>query len=234
TATFTPSVPLNESTEYFVMVKGGSSGVKDMAGNELAADHNWSFTSATPPPPPPNDGPGGPILVVSAATNPFSRYTVEILRAEGLNEFLAVDISQVNATMLANYDVVVLGEMPLSSANVTMFTNWVNAGGKLIAFKPDSQLNGLMGLTSAGGTLSDQYLLVNTTSGPGVGIVNQTIQFHGSANRYNLNGASSIATLYSSATTATSNPAVTSRSVGSNGGMAIAFAFDLPRSIVYT
>lgn len=234
TATFTPSASLTQSTEYSIRIKGGSSGIKDLAGNNLNGDVTSSFTSATPPPPPPNDGPGGPILVVSAASNPFSRYTVEILRAEGLNEFLAMDISQVNSTVLSNYDVVVLGEMPLSSANVTMFTNWVNAGGRLIAFKPDAQLNTLMGLTATGTPLDDQYLLVNTASGPGAGIVNQTIQYHGSANRYNLNGATTIATLYSSATTATTSPAISMRNVGSNGGVAVAFAFDLARSIVYT
>ena len=50
----------------------------------------WSFTTAAPPPPPPDEGPGGPILVIASAGNPFSRYYAEILRAEGLNEF-AVD-----------------------------------------------------------------------------------------------------------------------------------------------
>ena len=53
-------------------------GVKDLAGNALAADVTWSFTTAAPPPPPPDEGPGGPILVVatrpirSAATTPRS------------------------------------------------------------------------------------------------------------------------------------------------------------------
>src|SRR4051812_1910082 len=31
----------------------------------------------------PTDGPGGPILVISTTSNPFSRYYAEILRAEG-------------------------------------------------------------------------------------------------------------------------------------------------------
>ncbi|MFC7669067.1 DUF4082 domain-containing protein [Hymenobacter humi] len=92
-----------------------------------------------------------------------------------------------------------------------------------------------MGLTPAGGTLADQYLLVNTASGPGRGIVDQTIQFHGTADLYTLaSGTTSLATLYSSATAATSNPAVSQRLVGTNGGKAIAFAYDLARSVVYT
>jgi hypothetical protein len=73
---------------------------------------------------------------------------------------------------------------------------------------------------------------VDTANAVGNGIVNQTMQFHGSADRYTLNGASALATLYSSATAATTNPAVTLRSVGS--GKAAAFAYDLATSVVYT
>ncbi len=43
-----------------------------------------------------------------------------------------------------------------------------------------------------------------------------------------------MATLYSNATTATTNPAVTLRSVGSPAVHAAAFTYDLARSIVYT
>ena len=60
------------------------------------------------------------------------------------------------------------------------------------------------------------------------------MQFHGTADRYTLNGATAVATLYSNATTATTNPAVTLRSVGTNGGQAAAFTYDLARSVVYT
>ena len=72
--------------------------------------------------------------------------------------------------------------------------------------RPDAQLAGLLGLTSAGGTLADGYLLINTSTAPGEGIVDETIQFHGTADLYTLNGATAVATLYSNPTTATSNP----------------------------
>ena len=64
--------------------------------------------------------------------------------------------------------------------------------------------------------------------------MNQTIQFHGTADYYTLNGATALAMLYSNATTATTYPAVTTIDVGANGGKAIAFTYDLARSIVYT
>jgi hypothetical protein len=59
------------------------------------------------------------------------------------------------------------------------------------------------------------------------------MQFKGTADRYTLNGATPVATLYSTASTATANPAVTLRSVGVLGGQAAAFTYDLARSVVY-
>ena len=233
-ATLTPDAALQSSTTYTATVKGGPlpDGVKDVAGNPLAADSTWSFTTAAPPPPPPDEGPGGPVLVISNAANPFSRYFAEILRAEGLNEFTATDITNVTPAVLNAHDVAILGDGPLDAGQVTMLDNWVQAGGNLIASRPDPQLAGLLGLTPAGSPMSNEYLKVDTTSGPGAGIVGQTIQYHGAADRYTLSGAQAVANLYSDATTATSNPAVTMRSVGS--GHAAAFTYDLARSVVET
>ena len=188
--------------------------------------------TVSPPPPPPPEGPGGPILIVSGAVNPFSRYYAEVLRAEGFNEFLATDVSSVTSAMLAGYDVVVLGEFPLSSVQADMFAQWVAGGGNLIAMRPDAHLSGLLGLVATGGTLAEGYVLVNTAGAPGRGLVGETMQFHGAADLYTVNGSTPIATLYSGATTATSAPAVTLRAVGL--GQAAAFTYDLARSIVYT
>ena len=176
----------------------------------------------------------GPIIVLTSSTNPFSSYTGEILLAEGLNEFSTSDISAVSSEILNNYEVIILGEIPVTVAQVTLLTEFVNSGGTLIAFKPDSSLAPLMGLQPAGGTLSDSYLLIDTSSEPGKGLVNETIQFHSEADLYTLSGANSLATLYSSDNTSTSYPAVSINTVGDNGGVAVAFTFDLARSIVYT
>lgn len=234
--TFTPSSNLAYSTTYTMVLSGGTGGIRDMAAtpNYLASDYTWSFTTSAPPPPPPTEGPGGPILVISSATNPFSRYPVEILRAEGLNAFTAMDVSLVTTAIMDTCAVIILGEFGLTDAFAASLATWVNAGGTLIAFRPDTRLAGLLGITPAGSTLSDAYLLVNTSSGPGVGIVSETIQFHSAADLYTLNGATSIALLYSDATTPTTHPAVTERMVGSSGGKAYAFTYDLAKSVVYT
>ena len=232
--TITPTAPLEYSSLYTLTVVSGELGVQDLAGNRLSVEASRTFTTRDASPLGTNAGPGGPILVISTSTNPFSLYAAEILRAEGLNEFATMDMSAVTSTILNSYDVVVLGEMTVDASQVTLLTNWVNAGGTLIAFRPGLLLNPLMGISAPSGTLSDKYLLVNTVSGPGVGIVNQTIQFHGAADLHTVSGATILATLYSDAGTATTNPAVTTISVGPNGGKAIAFTYDLAKSIIYT
>ena len=53
TVTLTPSASLANSTVYTATIKGGASGVKDAAGNALANNFSWSFTTVaadiTPP-----------------------------------------------------------------------------------------------------------------------------------------------------------------------------------------
>jgi len=45
TATLTPSAPLAMGTQYTVTLTGGSSSIKDMAGNAMSSV-SWSFTTA--------------------------------------------------------------------------------------------------------------------------------------------------------------------------------------------
>lgn len=234
TATLDPSSALAYATTYTARVVSGGSGVSDVAGNALVNDVSWSFTTRDPPPPPPTAGHGGPILVIAAAANPFGQYYAEILRNEGLNAFDVIDLADVTAPVLAAHDVVVLGEMTLTTDQVTLLTNWVTAGGNLIAMRPDAQLAALLGLTSVSSSVGDGYLLVDTSVAPGAGIVSETMQYHGTADRYTLNGATQVATLYATSAAASAYPAVTLHSIGSSGGQAAAFVYDLARSVVYT
>jgi Bacterial Ig-like domain len=227
--TITPAQPLQPGSLYTVTIKGGAEAphITDATGTPLASDYTWSFAATISPS-------TLPILVITATGNNFTQYYTEILRSEGFNSVNAMDITQITSSMLAQYDVAILGETPLTSAQVTMLSNWVTAGGNLIAMRPDKQLASLLGIADASSVQPDAYLLVNTAQETGAGIISQTIQYHGTAYLYTLNGATSVASIYSNPTQVTSNPAVTLHSIGTNGGQAVAFTFDLARSIVYT
>jgi hypothetical protein len=223
TATLALDAALLFGTGYTAVVKGGSA--TDLAGNALPADVSWSITTETAPP---------PVLLLTSAANPFTTYLGEILRSEGLTSFSAISAPLITPTLLSHFDVVVVGETALTAGQVATLTGWVNAGGNLIAMRPDKQLAGLLGLTSGPTTLTNAYLRVETGTGPGAGIVPDTIQYHGTADRYTLSGAVAIARLFTTATASTTSPAVSLRSVGTNGGQAAAFTYDLARSVVYT
>ena len=143
----------------------GSGGVTDYVGNPLAADVTWTFSTEASPP---------QILVVTSSANKFGTYLTEILLNEGLNAFTTLDVSLLNASLLNGFDVVLLGQTPLTGAQVSMLTSWVSAGGNLIAMRPDKQLAGLLGLTDANGTLGEAYMRVDTASAPGAGITSAT------------------------------------------------------------
>jgi hypothetical protein len=116
-----------------------------------------------------------PILIIASPANPFTRYYAEILRAEGLNGFAVVDISGVTDLLLDTYDVAILGDAPVSLAQQSMLSNWVDRGGNLIAMRPDKQLYPLFGLGATTSTLSNAYLLFDRTTRPASGLVGDSI-----------------------------------------------------------
>jgi peptidoglycan/xylan/chitin deacetylase (PgdA/CDA1 family) len=76
-ATLDPSVDLDPSAKYAAVVKGGSSGVKDLTGTPLRNDKKWSFSTAAAPPPPDTTPPdttidSGPSGTVSSTSASFA------------------------------------------------------------------------------------------------------------------------------------------------------------------
>ena len=59
----TPNSALSYFTIYEVTIKGGTGTdrIKDIAGNALAADSVWRFTTVAPANAPPTQGLGGPV-----------------------------------------------------------------------------------------------------------------------------------------------------------------------------
>lgn len=88
TVTFTPSAALMANTRYTVTLRGGAGGIRDLAGNVLAQDYQWSFTTAaaadTTPPTVQSTSPSNNATGVNTATN-ISAVFSEPLAAASVN-----------------------------------------------------------------------------------------------------------------------------------------------------
>ncbi len=175
-----------------------------------------------------------PILLIvnASASNPYGAYLGEILRAEGLNSFDIVQLTSLTSATLAPYQLALLAETPLTATQASMLSSYVTGGGRLVAMRPDTQIASLFGISPVGSTQTDGYLAINSSTPSGQGLPSATLQIHGAATRYSLSGATTIAQLYSNASTTTSYPAVVTATSGS--GKTAAFAYDLARNIVMT
>ena len=125
---------------------------------------------------------------------------------------------------------VILPHLTLTSAQATLFVNYVNAGGTLVGFRPDLQLANVFGVASLGTTLPEAWLKMDTTTPYAPVQIDNVMRFHGTADLYSLNSASALATLYNTSTAPTTSPAVAINTYGL--GKAILFSFDLTQSIV--
>ena len=174
-----------------------------------------------------------PILVL-ASERGFGTYTGEILKAEGLNLFQieSPPAQKMNLPYLGAFDVVILTEATLDAVQNTILTRYVEQGGNLIAFRPDKKLAKVFGLAAAQGCISDGYVKFEASHEIGKGLISDPMQFHGEADLYDLKSAAVIASLWSPSKNLTGKPAVTINRLGI--GLAVAFTYNLPKSIVYT
>ena len=131
---------------------------------------------------------------------------------------------------------VVLGRTDLSQAQVNALTDWVQAGGDLVALRPDPALGGLLGLTSPSGTLSEGYLAGRhpERSGPGHRRRDHAVPRHrrpvGRRGRHP-GGRHAVQHRDRRDLEPCGDGAA---SVGSSGGSASAFTYDLAQSVVLT
>lgn len=174
-----------------------------------------------------------PILVLATSNN-FGTYTEEILKTEGFNEFMHDSLEDRSITdgYLRQFDIIILGETGINASQKTMLSDYVKNGGNLIAFRPDKKLNEIFGITDAGGTYSEGYIAVDTTTEQGEGLTSKIMQFHGEADKYEVHGAKIIAALYTEKFAEKGSPAVVSHDYGK--GHTVAFLYNLPKSVVYT
>jgi hypothetical protein len=79
-ATFNPNTDLEAGVTYTATVRGGANGVKDAAGNPLAADKVWTFTTTAAPvdtTPPDTTITSGPLGIVKSRDATFTFSSTE-------------------------------------------------------------------------------------------------------------------------------------------------------------
>ncbi|MEP7319202.1 MAG: hypothetical protein ABI921_10680, partial [Panacibacter sp.] len=174
-----------------------------------------------------------PILILGEAGH-FDTYTGEMLKTEGFNEFQIKSITNNNLSLkyLQKFDLIILTHTTLTDQQKEAFALYVKEGGNLLAFSPDEKLAPVFGIKNKTGTLSEAYISISPFSDIGKGLITTTLQIHSSADMYLSDGGKTIASLYKSATDSTNYPAAVINNYGL--GHAIAFMYDLPKSIAYT
>jgi hypothetical protein len=118
TATFTPSANFAPGTTFTATVEGGPSGVKDLAGNPLAADEVWTFTTGSQiAQAPVNLGRAAPFALMATASISGTGAT-QINGDVGLNPGSAQGIppSQVNGTIHVTDQAVIDAQADLLAA----------------------------------------------------------------------------------------------------------------------
>ena len=89
--TLTPSSVLAGSTAYIATIKGGTPGVKDLAGNPLVNDYTWTFTTAVVDAAP-------PIVIINSVLPARGATGVNPASTVSVNLSEAIDASTVNGT----------------------------------------------------------------------------------------------------------------------------------------
>ncbi len=174
-----------------------------------------------------------PILII-ATDHGFGTYTQEILKTEGFRGFEvdSLNSGKITTSFLKRFDLVILAESRIDEEKKKMFTEFVEEGGNLIAFCPDPSLAELFGIESRQDSIAEGYIKIDPSSEQGNGIVTDALQFHGTANLYALKEGKAIAFFLPDKLSKEEFPAVVSNNYIK--GHAVAFLYNLPKSIVYS
>ncbi|MEJ1241939.1 hypothetical protein WBG78_27585 [Chryseolinea sp. T2] len=171
------------------------------------------------------------ILLLTSSKH-FGSFAGEILKTEGFNHYSKDSIGSpaLTSDTLNTFDIVVMTMTDVTDHQVKLLTNYVEGGGSLIAFRPDKKLYALFGIKDSQDTTHFHYVKINDDNGLGRGLIHEKLIFHGEFDSYDVDGGSSIATFLDKDGTG-SRPAVVSNHLGK--GRTLAFAYNLPESIVY-
>jgi hypothetical protein len=175
-----------------------------------------------------------PILVLnnSSPQNFLNNYLAEILLAEGLNCFQIASISELSNIDLKRYSLALLSEGTINTSQAEQFSEYVAQGGHLIAMRPAEQLEPIFSVQRLPGGTAEAYIQINSDHPFVEGIESVSLQYHGVANHYALEGSQSLAWISDNTGNKSIYPALVFNEYGQ--GSVVLWAYDLSKSIIYT
>jgi len=174
-----------------------------------------------------------PILLVSGQGD-FGRYTAEILKAEGFNEFdtLSLSVDRPDEAVLAEYPTVILSHKVTDPAIWKTFESYSARGGNLISVIPPSFTAPVSGFTTTKPDDQAGYLYIDSLNRPGFGFTTHRVQVHSERSNNIPDSSVVIAWFGSGSGPSHSAPAVVIKKSGR--GHTAAFLYNLPANIVLT
>lgn len=143
------------------------------------------------------DHPEAPILILESGV-PYGKYTGEILKTEGFNEYIIDSLSNpaVTRDYLQKFNVVILIARDLTVKQSGTLSRYVRAGGGLIAIQPGKKLGRLLGVSNQDATIDDGYLTISGNQEISKGLLTQKLQVHGAINLCKLLRGQTLATFH--------------------------------------
>jgi len=174
-----------------------------------------------------------PVLIL-AEEYEFGSYTGEILHAEGFNEFVikSAEDEVVTESFLNDFDILILAQRNLSDNSCDMIRKYLRDGGNLIAFRPDSSLYDIFGISGSGGLVKEGYIRLEKPVSEETGFISGQFQYHGKSESYITRNSRVIASLCSSDGSPSVYPAIAGNRFGK--GNAVVFSYNLPETVVLT
>jgi hypothetical protein len=159
-AAYRPSADLAPNTTFTATIKGGANGVKDLAGNPLAADKVWTFTTGTQVAQAPINLGAAAAFAVMATASITGSGTTQINGDVGLNPGTAQGLppSQVNGTIH-------VGDQAIVDAQADLRAAYQDATGRSVS--PVSLPGNMGGLTFTPGLYTNSTSVLIQGSGPG-------------------------------------------------------------------
>jgi len=174
-----------------------------------------------------------PILILQSPGD-YSEYVGEMLKVEGLNCFTIAPVS--NSTTepgwLTRFDLVILPKSKLKAEELKRLSDFVNGGGHLIAFEPDERLFPIFGIRKLNDAAPAGYIRLLAQTEWMVGLLNNPLRIHAGSSSGKPIEAIVLASFTGETASVNEQAAIVLNKYGE--GEAIAFLYDLPRSIAAT